>query len=71
LTKEQLAEGEGGKKKKKGKKGAEADAVAPAEGVVTGYEDFDIEDSYPIEGAPSGESSSPTPPAAPAEPQNS
>ena len=65
LTKEQLADGEGGKKKKKGKKGPDAEVAAPAEGVVTGYEDFDIEDSYPIEGTPSTESSSTTPPAAP------
>ncbi len=72
LTKEQLAEGEGGKKKKKGKKGTEAEAAVPAEGegIVTGYEDFNIEDSYPIEGTPSGESSAATPPA-PAGPENS
>ncbi|MGH7492535.1 MAG: 30S ribosomal protein S1 [bacterium] len=69
LTKEQLAEGEGGKKKKKGKKGPDAEVAAPAEGVVTGYEDFDIEDSYPIEGTPSAESSSATPPT-PAAPQS-
>ncbi len=72
LTKE-AADGDG-KKKKKVKKGAEAEVevVAPVEGegIVTGYEDFNLEGSYPIEGTPSGESSTATPPAAPAEPQS-